>query len=130
MAILEQLPFHQIQFARQAAIWFTASSMGEISASTRLTYSHGLWLGSIPTRYGMIELVLSGTPDSPNDDQLAAIQAFLQQAGEITAKLRHKLRFSFLWRPVRLTVNNENRVGVQFQHRLLNRRELLFADEI
>lgn len=103
--------------------------MNEISASAKLTYSHGLWLGSIPSRHGMIELVLSGTPDSPNEDQLAAIQAFLLHAGENTAKLRRKLRFSLLWRPVRLTVNNENRVGVQFQHRIFNRREILFADQ-
>jgi hypothetical protein len=77
----------------------------------------------------MIELVLDGTPESPTEQCLAAIQAFLLDSGEKTERPRRKLRFSFLWRPVRLAPNSQNRVGVQFQHRILNRREMLFADE-
>jgi hypothetical protein len=98
-------------------------------AATGLTYSNGLWLGAIPSRYGMIELVLDGTPQAPNEQHVAAIEAFLAQAGEITKRLRAKLPFSLLWRPVRLAPNSQNRVGVQFQHRILNRREILFADD-
>lgn len=103
--------------------------MNHVPASSGLIYSNGLWLGAVPSRYGAIELVLDGTPESPNEQQVAAIRAFMPHAGETIERLRRRLPLSFLWRPVRLAPNNENRVGVQFQHRIFNRRELLFDDE-
>src|SRR5438105_4594574 len=99
------------------------------SASSGLVYSHGLWLGTVSSRYGVIELVLDGTRESPNKQHIAAIQAFTAHAGEMIERLRRKLALSFLWRPVRLAPNSDHRVGVQFQHRIFNRRKLLFADE-
>jgi len=53
----------------------------------------------------------------------------MPNALETIGRLRGRLSFSFLWDPVRITVNNQNRVGVQFQRRLFSRREILFADE-
>ncbi len=103
--------------------------MDETSPSTGLTFKHGLWLGLIPSPYGAIELVLGGTREAPDEHELAAVQAFMPHAGDTVKRLRRKMRFWFLWRPVRLAVNNEHRVGIQFQHRLFKRRELLFADE-
>ena len=99
------------------------------SAYSGLTYSHGLWLGAVSSRDGEIELMFDGTPESPKEEHVTAIQAFMPRAGEIIEHLRRRLPFSFLWRPVRLAPNNENRVGVQFQRRYLNCRQLLFADE-
>ena len=104
--------------------------MSAISSSVILAYSQGLWLGSIPSRYGMIQLVLDGTLQAPREQDLQAIQAFLLNATETIEKLRWKLPFSFLWRPVRLATNSQSRVGIQFQHRILNQRRLLFADEV
>jgi hypothetical protein len=103
--------------------------MTTIAAVSTLVYSHGLWLGTVPTRYGEVELVLDGTPDTPAQQQVAAIQAFMPQAGEMIHRLRRRLPVPFLWRPVRLAPNDKNQVGVQFQHRIFNRRELLFADD-
>jgi len=100
-----------------------------IPASSGLIYSHGLWLGAVPSRYGPIELILDGTLESPKEQHVAAIQAFMPHAGEVVERLRRRLPLSFLWRPVRFAVNNENRVGVQFQHRISKRKELFFADE-
>jgi hypothetical protein len=94
-----------------------------------LRFVDGLWLGVIPSRYGAIELVLDGTPDAPNAHHVAAIQAFMPTAGEAIERLRRRLPLSFLWRPVRLAPNNQNRVGVQFQRRIFSAREILFADE-
>jgi hypothetical protein len=35
-----------------------------------------------------------------------------------------------LWRPIRLTVNDQGRLGIQFKHRLTGKQNvLLFADE-
>jgi hypothetical protein len=53
----------------------------------------------------------------------------MPNALETIGRLRDRLSFSFLWDPVRITVNNQNRVGVQFQRRLFSWRELLFADD-
>src|SRR5262245_61048916 len=98
--------------------------MNLISYSTQLVYSHGLWLGAVASRYGAIELALGGTAESPNKQHLAAIQEFMPRADETISQLRRRLPLSFLWRPVRLAPNDQGRVGVQFQHRLLNRRRL------
>jgi hypothetical protein len=53
----------------------------------------------------------------------------MPNALETIGRLRSCLSFSFLWDPVRIIVNNQNRVGVKFQRRLFSRREILFADE-
>jgi hypothetical protein len=100
-----------------------------VSASAGLTFVGGLWLGAVPSRYGMIELVLAGTPEAPDEQHLAAIQAFMPHASETIERLRRRFALPFLWHPVRLAPNNQNRVGVQFQRRIFSRREILFADE-
>lgn len=104
--------------------------MAREGSQTFLSFQNGLWLGIVPSQYGMIELVLSGTADKPNPDELVAVQAFMLHAGDSIARLRRKLRLPLLWRPIRIAPDNENRIGVQFQHRIFNRRELLFADEV
>jgi hypothetical protein len=48
---------------------------------------------------------------------------------ETIGRLRGRLSFWFLWDPVRIPVNDQNRLGVQFQRRLFSRREILFADD-
>ena len=100
-----------------------------IDLSTTLHYAHGLWLGTVPTRFGLIELVLDGTEDAPCQGHLNVVQQFMPNADATIERLRRCLPWSFLWRPIRLAPNNENRLGIQFQHRVFNRRELLFADE-
>jgi hypothetical protein len=104
-------------------------SRGFIAMVGHLTYVNGLWLGAVPSPYGPIEIVLDGTPQAPDENMVAAIQTFMTHVGEIIERLRHRLPIAFLWKPVRLAVNNKNRVGVQFQHRILNRRKLLFVED-
>src|SRR5262249_28609588 len=67
---------------------------------TGLRYMNGLWLGAIPSPYGMIEIVLDATPQAPKENMVAAIQEFMPMAGQIIEGLRHKLPIAFLWRPV------------------------------
>ena len=103
-----------------------------IEATAQLAHvGNGLWVGTIPApnRYGSMELVLDGTAEAPKAEHIAAIEAFKPNALETIGRLHGRLSFSFLWDPVRITVNNQNRVGVQFQRRLFSRREILFADE-
>ncbi len=103
-----------------------------IDATAHLAYGgNGLWVGTIPAqnRYGSMELVLGGTAEAPNAEEIAAIQAFMPKAWETIGRLHRRFFFPFLWDPVRIAVNNQNRVGVQFQRRFFHRGEILFADE-
>ena len=91
----------------------------------------GLWVIRIPApnRYGSMDLVLGGTAEAPDAEDMAAIAAFMPNALETISRLRRRFFFPFLWDPVRIAVNDENRVGVQFQRRFFQRGEILFADE-
>src|SRR5262245_5684446 len=89
-----------------------------IDATAQLAHvGNGLWVGTIPApnRYGSMELVLGGTAEAPKAEHIAAIKAFMPNALETIGRLRGRLSFSFLWDPVRITVNTQNRVGVQFR---------------
>jgi len=95
-----------------------------------LQFVRDLWLGTLDTPFGIIELVVSGTPEAPNPAKLAALEAFLPTAVATIDRLRRKLSFRFLWHPIRLAVNNQNRVGVQFRNRLTGAQDqFLFADD-
>jgi hypothetical protein len=103
-----------------------------IDATARLYHiGNGLWVGTIPApnRYGSMELVLVGTAEAPKAEQVAAITAFMPTALETIGRLHRRFFFPFLWDPVRIAVNDQNRVGVQFQRRLFHCGEILFADE-
>ncbi|MCX7805520.1 MAG: hypothetical protein N3A38_10075 [Planctomycetota bacterium] len=93
-----------------------------------MRFSHGLWIGTISSKYGDIELVLTGTADGPKKSQLEAVNKVMPHAGETIERLRRRLPFPFLWKPVRLAPNDQDRVGVQFQLRFFNRLVVLLAD--
>lgn len=101
----------------------------QIDASSRLRFHDGVWSGVVPSDYGPLELVLSGTDREPDSQHVAAIQAFMPSAHETIERLRRRLPFAFLWRPVRLAVNQRGRVGVQFQRRVVGAVRILFSDE-
>jgi len=103
-----------------------------IDATVLLAHvGNGVWVGTIPApnRYGSMELVVGGTAEAPKAEKIAAIQAFMPNARETISRLHRRFFFPFLWDPVRIAVNNENRVGVQFQRRFFRRGEILFVDE-
>jgi hypothetical protein len=102
--------------------------MDAVDATAMLTFHRGVWHGEVPSRYGAIEVVLDGTPEAPKDGHVVAIQAFMPHAAETIERLRRRLPLAFLWRPIRVTANSENRVSVQFQRRIFERRALLMAD--
>ena len=102
--------------------------MNDVPPST-LESRDGLWLGPLPSRYGLIELVLDGTAESPKQQHLATLSAFMPQAGDTIERLRRRLPFSCLWRPIRLAPNDQNRVGVQFQRRVFHKQVMILTDE-
>jgi hypothetical protein len=89
----------------------------------------GVWVAAMPTRYGIVELMVDGTPEKPDERQTAALVPFLARATEITETQRRKLRFGFLYRLIRVAVNQEGRVGLQFRNRLTGSQPLLLVDD-
>jgi len=90
---------------------------------------HGIWIGRMASPIGLIEVIVDGTPEQPDVVQLQALQAFLPQAASRVVTLRRRLSLSFLYSPIRIAVNRENRVGVQYRNRLTGSRILLMSDE-
>jgi len=90
----------------------------------------GLWIARVPTRYGDVE-AFCGEGGSPDTRSLLLVEQFL--AGEIDhiAQVRRSaFGIPWLWRPIRLAINNQGRLGLQFMNRLSGRQEgMFFADE-
>ncbi len=97
----------------------------------QLRFDHGLWLGAIPSCYGLLELLLTGSEDGPDERQLEAFQRFSSDLDNNIKKLSKQLSWSFLYRPIRIAINAENKVGVQFQNRFTgNQRQLVLESAL
>ena len=81
-----------------------------------LLYESGVWLGTIPTRYGVLEVIVGGTHSAPDQQQLDALRRFQCSLDENIREVRGRISFGILWHPIRLAVNNENLVGIQFRN--------------
>jgi len=75
---------------------------------------HKLWLGFVPTKFGPVEVVVDGTPESPDEQELAALRGFLANSTENILNRRKYLRLGFLYKPARLALLHKKEVGVQF----------------
>jgi hypothetical protein len=89
----------------------------------------GLWVARMPTRHGIAEVVLGGSNEKPDERQLAALEPFFARASEITEASRRRLRLAFLYRLIRVAVNDNGKVGLQFRNVLTGSQPLLLADE-
>lgn len=94
-----------------------------------LRFEKGLWLGTLTTRWGLLEILLGGSATSPDEKQLAALRRFASDVEDNITACANRLRFSFLYQPVRIAVNTENRVGVQFHHRLTGNQRQMILEE-
>lgn len=90
----------------------------------------GLWVAHAPTRYGDMEL-LCGEGDKPDEQTLALAEQFLGRGVDYIAAIRRQVfKMPILWRPIRLAVNNEGRLGLQFKHRITGKQKgMYFADD-
>jgi hypothetical protein len=106
--------------------------MGRVMANVdgvELRYEHGLWLGDVVLpAYGHIEAVLDGDVNGPSDGHAEALRRFLKDPEGIVAEMRKKLRWAFLYRPIRVAPNMENRLGVQFMNRLTGNQSRLIQE--
>ena len=90
----------------------------------------GLWIAHLLTPYGHAEL-LCGQDSEPDERVLRLVERFLGDSTDHLGAVRGSVfRLPKLWRPIRLAVNDEGRLGIQFRHRLTGRQEgVFFADE-
>jgi hypothetical protein len=83
-------------------------------------------MGDLPTDFGHMEVLLDGTPDAPSQEQIAAFERFAANLTENLLAVRRQIPWSFLYRPIRIAPNRENRVGVQFRHKLTGKQIGMF----
>ena len=100
-----------------------------IDLKLQFQWCDGVWVAPLDTPHGVVEVMVGGTEDSPDQRQLAALDPFLAQASETTERTRKRLRFSFLYRLIRIAVNEQARVGLQFRNRITGAQPLLFPHE-
>jgi hypothetical protein len=82
-----------------------------------LSMRKGLWFAEVPSKtYGTLEAVLDGTKEQPDPHQAEALRRFTKNIDENVKKLRSRLFFPFLFRPVRLAPNKRGKVAVQFRN--------------
>jgi hypothetical protein len=99
-----------------------------IVSGIELRWQHGLWLGFVPYRPWRLEAILGGTPEAPTNADVAAFSRFLDRLDDNITALKKRVRFSFLYYPIRIAINNEARVGVQFRHRLTGNQSVLIQE--
>jgi hypothetical protein len=94
-----------------------------------LRFENGLWLGAIQSQFGLVDVVLGGGAAAPDSAQLAALQRFQSDLDRNILRLHHQLRFRLLYRPIRIAVNTENRVGVQFRNWVTGNQSNLILEQ-
>lgn len=94
-----------------------------------LQYTHGLWLGAVSSRYGMVEIMIGGSAERPDEQDIAAFRRFAETLDGNIAKLRKRISFGFMYHPIRIAINNEKRVGVQFRNWITGNQSTLILDE-
>ncbi len=86
----------------------------------------GLWIGDIISDFGHIEVLLDGARDAPSQEHVAAFERFAANLSENLLNVRKQISLSFLYRPIRIAPNNENRIGVQFKSKLTGKQVGMF----
>jgi len=100
-----------------------------IDLKLQFEWRRGVWVAPVETSYGIVEVMVGGTEKAPSQLQLAALDPFFPRASEITERTRKKLRLAFLYRLIRVTVNDRGKVGLQFRNRITGAQPLLFPHE-
>ena len=102
--------------------------MPVITIPLRFQYLDGIWVAQIATSFGPMEIIVGGKKDEPDAADLEAVEQFLHDATATLRRVRSQLPWGFLYRPIRIALNSEHRVGIQFRHRFTgSQAKLIFA---
>ena len=75
----------------------------------------GVWVAVSDSVWGPVEVVVNGSDERPDEADLLAVEDFLKSAHARVLALRRRIRFGFLFAPIRIADNRHHVVGVQFQ---------------
>ena len=89
-----------------------------------------LWIARVQTPYGVMEF-FAGQGSQPDIQKLIFLETLLDSQVDHIKEIRNSVfSLSILWRPIRCAVNDEGRMGVQFQNRVTGKQVgMFFADE-
>ena len=89
-----------------------------------------LWICRVQTPYGVMEFFVGQDPQ-PDVKKLIFLETFLNSEIDHIKSIRSSVfSLPILWRPIRLSVNNEGRMGLQFKNRITGKQlGMFFADE-
>jgi hypothetical protein len=103
--------------------------MNEKSAQVgviRLYYSGGLWVGVWKSgRYGAIEVFTSGDDGGPEAESVNSLRAFFNRPDDKIEEVRRCIPWSFFYYPIRITPNQDHRVGIQFRNWSTGNQQLM-----
>jgi len=91
-------------------------------AGVQFSDEGGLWIGQLDTDFGPMEVMLSGDSNGPSDGHADAFRRFVENLSRNLLQVRKQVRLGFLFSPIRIAPNNENRVGVQFRNKITGRQ--------
>ena len=69
-----------------------------------------------------------GDANGPREGHAEALRRFLKDPEGIVAAMRRELRWAFLYRPIRIAPNMENRLGVQFMNKFTGNQSRLIQE--
>ena len=89
-----------------------------------------LWIARVQTPYGVMEF-FAGQDLQPDIQKLIFLERFLSSQIDHIKNIRNSVfSFPILWRPIRFSVNNEGRMGLQFKNRITGKQVgMFFTDE-
>jgi hypothetical protein len=94
-------------------------------------FARGLWLARLKTRHGVVEVLVDGKADRPKESDVSAVNSFAVDLDQNLTCLKSRLRLSFLYHPIRIAVNRDGQVGVQFRNWLTgNQATVAFYNEV
>lgn len=88
----------------------------------------GLWIAPLMTPDGTVEVIVDGSDERPNSTHLAALGGFFPCGWDITIQAKKRLRFSFLYKLVRIAPNGQSRIGLQFRNILTGAQPIVFPE--
>jgi hypothetical protein len=80
------------------------------------------------SRWGPVEFIASGNEDGVYPEDIDILEDFQENAEARFMSARQQIRGGLFYRPIRVLINNEKRVGVQFQSRLWPRQRCMILE--
>jgi hypothetical protein len=88
-------------------------------------YGRGLWHGTVPSRMGKVEVLIDGSPSNLDGSQVGVFRRFALGLEPNLSKMRRQIKWGFLYKPVRIAINHQLQLGVQFRNRFVGTQQTI-----